>query len=116
MDILDFYKIKFYIIFGKQIHAENMMLSIYIGDYKVLDDVQNFLDEHVYPVLDGKIERSGKVSESFCYADIDIAETKIYEDAKAWQLDNTIAPDFILPTDHFKVILEAWRDYSIIYY
>lgn len=30
---------------------------------------------------------------------------------EAWEFDNSITPDFILPTSHFKIIVEAWRDY-----
>lgn len=115
MDILSHYEVEFYIMWGKFIKTTDMWLSAYIGDYKDFVDVQKFLDEHVYAVLNGEKERGGEVSESSCFADIDILETKIYKDARAWKNDNTMVPDLILPTLHFKVIFEAWRDHCYLY-
>ena len=115
MDILSDYEVQFYIMWGKMINTKYTWLTAYINDYKELEEVQKFLDEHIYTVINGEIERGGEITESQYFADINILETKIYKDARAWQNDNAIEPDLIIPTLHFTTIFEAWRDYSLIY-
>lgn len=115
MDILNDYEVEFFIMWGKQIKTKHMWLSAYIGDYKDFEDVQSFLEQHIYAVMNGEKERGGEVSESSCFADINILETKIYKEARDWKSDNALAPDLILPTLHFKTIFEAWRDHCYLY-
>lgn len=113
MSILNDYKVQFFNrpSYGKQISTINTWLSAYISDYYYIDAINRLLDKNISRVLSGEIINGGGQTQSSYLANITISETKIYKDMEAWEEDNNIAPDFVLPTLHFKVILEAWRDY-----
>jgi hypothetical protein len=110
MSILNDYKVQLLnrAPFGKQIFTVNTWLSAYLHDYY---DSANELLNDIDEVLHGEIPRAGGQSRSLYLADININETKIYKDMEAWEENNNIIPDFVLPTADFKVIVEAWRDY-----
>lgn len=96
--------------FGKGISSINTWLSAYLDDYYYYDAANKLLDS-INRVLNGEIPIAGGQTQSLYLADIRINETKIYRDMEAWEENNNITPDFVLPTAHFKVIVEAWRDY-----
>jgi hypothetical protein len=85
------------------------MASAYLDDYYY--DAANKLLNSINKVLSGEIPIAGGQTQSLYLVEIKISDTKIYRDMEAWEEDNNITPDFILPTAHFKVIVEAWRDY-----
>jgi len=74
--------------------------------------VNNLLSDIVV-VLNGDYLLGGGQTQSMYLANINIVETKIYQDIEAWEEDNNITPDFVLPTSDFKIIVEAWRDYLL---
>lgn len=112
MSILNDYKVQLLnrAPFGKQIFTVNIWLSAYLYDYYYYEAANELLNG-INEVLNEDIPRAGGQSRSLYLADININETKIYKDMEVWEEDNNITPDFILPTAHFKVIVEAWRDY-----
>ncbi|HEY6141873.1 MAG TPA: hypothetical protein VIV55_00410 [Flavobacterium sp.] len=85
-------------------------MSAYISDHYYYDAANELLND-INEVLTGEILRAGGQTQSLYLGEIKISETKIYRDMEAWEEDNTITPDFTLPTADFKVIVEAWRDY-----
>jgi len=38
-------------------------------------------------------------------------QTKIYKDIDAWEQNNNVNPNFVLPTSDFKIVVEAWRQF-----
>ena len=95
---------------GKEIFTINTWLSAYLDDYYYYDAANKLLNS-INKVLSGEIPIAGGQTQSLYLVEININETKIYRDMEAWEENNNITPDFILPTTHFKVIVEAWRDY-----
>ena len=71
----------------------------------------NRLVNDVNGVLNGDYALGGGATQSLQYARITQTETKIFKDIDEFMDDESIPPDFELPTDHFKVLVEAWRDF-----
>lgn len=92
------------------ITSVNMWLAQYVNDHYTLSEA-NSLVSNVDAVLNGQIPLGGGATQSLQYAKIELPDTKIYQDVDDYFDDDTITPDFVLPTTHFKVIVEAWRDY-----
>lgn len=113
MHVLNRYEVKFINTFEKQIHSINTWLSAYINDHYTIEETERLLNKNINKVLNGEIKKGGGQTQSLYFADITILETKIYQDMEAWEFDNSITPDFILPTSDFKIIVEAWRDYLL---
>jgi len=113
MDALNQYEVKFVNTFGKQIYTINTWLSAYINDHYTVEEAERLLNKNINKVLNREIEKGGGQTQSLYFAEITILETKIYQDMEAWEVNNTITPDFTLPTSHFKTIVEAWRDYLL---
>lgn len=95
---------------GKKISTINTWLSAYLDDYYYYDAANKLLNG-INRVLSGEIPKAGGQTQSLYLAEIKYSETKIYRDMEAWEEDNNITPDFVLPTAHFKVIVEAWKNY-----
>lgn len=117
MSILQDYQVKFSIkkIFNKdfkRIYTVNDVLSSYISDHNNIMQVNLLLNE-INDVIDGIKTIGGWDTQSMYFSIILINETRIYQDIEAWEEDNNITPDFVLPTSDFKLIVEAWRDYLL---
>ena len=112
MSILTDYKIQFFNRqgFGKKISTINGMLTGYLSDHYYLI-IANLLLTETDSVLNGEKTIGGWDTQSMYLAKISASETKIYKDMEAWEENNNISPDFVLPTTHFKIIVQAWRDY-----
>lgn len=115
MTVLEQYQIQFYIknILGsdyKQIKTINTWLSAYIYSFNKVHRVNNLLDR-INNVLDGSISDAGGQTQTMYYGVITISEIKIYQDYEAWEQDNSITPDFTMPTLDFKEIIEAWKTF-----
>lgn len=87
-------------------------MTAYISDFYTIDMVKNLLS-YIIEVLNGDYLLGGGQIQSMYLANINIVKTKIYQDIEAWEEDNNITPDFVLPTSYFKVIVEAWKDYLL---
>jgi hypothetical protein len=111
MSVLSDYNVKLYnnTQFEKQIFSINTWLSAYIYSHSTLNKANQLLNL----INDTLIAPPNSVSEmptqGMYIAIISPTETKIYHDIDNW-MDNLTA-DFTLPTAHFKVIVEAWRNY-----
>lgn len=95
----------------KLINSVNVVMNQFIGDHYTLNSANSLLN-----VIDNTISSNSSVfdevyTQSEQIALINSTVTKIYADMDAYLDDNNITPDFTLPTAHFKVIVEAWRDY-----
>lgn len=115
MSILNNYQVKFSKrnSHGKQVKslsALNTWLSAVISDYYTVDRANHLLTD-VNSVLNGTNINRGGATQSLYLVHISNNETKIYSDLDEWEANNNVAPDFVLPTAHFKVILEAWINY-----
>jgi hypothetical protein len=115
MSILNIYQVKFFIrnSHGKQVKSLstlNTWLSAVISDYYTVDRANHLLAD-INGVLNGTNTIGGGATQSLYLVDISNIETKIYRDLDVWEANNNVSPDFVLPTTHFKVILEAWRNY-----
>lgn len=97
--------------FGKQIFTINTWLSAYINDHYYIGEAERLLNGNINRVISGEIIKGGGQTQSLYFAEIGISETKIYQDLEAWEQNNNITPDFVLPTLDFKIIVEAWRDF-----
>ncbi|MCD9575452.1 hypothetical protein [Flavobacterium soyae] len=97
--------------FGKQIFTINTWLSAYINDHYYVEEAERLLIGNINKVLSGEAYKGGGQTQSLYFAEIYRNETKIYQDLEAWEQNNNITPDFVLPTTDFKVIVEAWRDF-----
>jgi len=113
-EILNQYKVSFSnpAGFGKKlIDSVNVVMNQFIGDHYTFSDANDLLN-----IIDGIISsNSSEFDEVYTQSEqialINSTVTKIYADMDAYLDDNNIAPDFTLPTAHFKIIVEAWRDY-----
>ncbi|WP_136468740.1 hypothetical protein [Flagellimonas onchidii] len=112
MTILERYKVNISTPVGDRalITAENMWLAQYINDHYSLSEANRLL-QSVNEVLTGVASLGGGATQSLQLANIELPDTKIYKDVDDYFDDETITPDFVLPTADFKVIVEAWRDY-----
>ncbi len=95
----------------KLIDSVNVVMNQFIGDHYTLNSANSLLN-----VIDNTISSNSSVfdevyTQSEQIALINSTVTKIYADMDAYLDDNSITPNFTLPTAHFKVIVEAWRDY-----
>jgi hypothetical protein len=115
MNILTNYKVQFTNKpgFGNQIFTINTWLSAYINDHYYIEEAERLLNGNINRVISREIIKGGGQTQSLYFAEIGISETKIYQDLEAWELNNNITPDFVLPTIDFKIIVEAWRDYLV---
>ncbi|WP_038331466.1 hypothetical protein [Empedobacter falsenii] len=117
MDTLKDYQVKFIIktFFNenfKSIESVNIWLSAYISDFNTLEKVNQLLND-INSVLNDSYMIGGGQTQSMYYAEIKSDKTKIYESIEAWEQNNNIQPDFMLPTTDFKVLVEAWRDFLL---
>lgn len=113
MSVLNNYNVQFFIPLnygGKCISTTNGWMSQLIGDHNTIQTI-NFVLNNVNQVLNGNINHWIGENLGMQIAYVELNETKIYKDSEDWHTNNNITPDFILPTAHFKVIAEAWRDY-----
>lgn len=112
MSVLNDYQVRFshHPRVGKTLSTNNEWLSAYISDHYTIDEVNRLLDG-INKVLRAQIPLAGGETQSLYLANITASETKIYEDSETWQQNNNISPDCTLPTPHFKIIVEAWKNY-----
>ena len=111
--ILNDYNVKFFVPeeYGKKYMTSiNPWLSQFIGDHRTVDIVNAIL-VNINSVINGQLPEWVELSQSLEVASVKPNQTKIYKSADEWEQNNNIAPDFILPTSDFIVIVEAWRDY-----
>lgn len=85
-------------------------MSQFISDHYRVDTINSVIS-NVNNVLNGNVDNWIGENLGMQIAYVELNETKIFKDADEWFDDQTITPDFVLPTLHFKVILEAWSDY-----
>lgn len=112
--VLKNYKVEFIdeINLGKSLLTNNQMLTSSIFDHYNLRKANQLLDD-INSVLNGVSSEIAIPTQSLYLIDITYNTTKIYDDADSWEENNNITPTFILPTDDFKIIIIAWRDYLI---
>ncbi len=114
MGTISDYKVKFYIadIYGprKCISSVNEYLSDYISDFYNLVDSNNLLSD-INSVLNGHIPKCGGASRSLIYAIHEVSQTRIYSHANDYYENNSILPDYVLPTADFKQILKKWKEF-----
>lgn len=113
MSIFNDYNVNFFIPLnykGKCLSTINDWMSQFIGDHNKIETINSVLG-NVNQVLNGNVNHWIGENLGMQIAYVDVNETKIYKDANDWYVNNNITPDFVLPTTHFKVIVEAWRDY-----
>ncbi|OCX52110.1 hypothetical protein BEL04_11480 [Mucilaginibacter sp. PPCGB 2223] len=113
-EILDLYKVNFSssVDFPKlnRISSINTTMSQLIGDHYRLSEVNRLLFG-INAVLNNDIPIYDTYTQSLQILITDVSTTRIYIDLDDYEADNSIPPDFTLPTKDFKVIVEAWRDY-----
>lgn len=113
-EILNQYKVKFSKpanFFTKDISTIDETMSAFIWDHYTLSDANNLLNFVNEIISSNSSVFVDTYTQGEALALINNTVTKIYIDMDAYLDDNNITPDFTLPTAHFKVIVEAWRDY-----
>jgi hypothetical protein len=113
MSILHDYNVNFFlpVNYGRKcISSTNDSMSQFIGDHNKVVTI-NLLINNVNQVINGSVNHWVGENLGMQIAYVGQSDTKIYKDAQDWHTNNNIAPDFVLPTAHFKIIIEAWRDY-----
>ncbi len=113
-EILNQYKVSFSkpTGFGKKlIFSVNVVMNQFIGDHYTLNDANDLLNFVNEIISSNSSVFVDSYTQSEQIALINSTVTKIYADMDAYLDDNNITPNFTLPTAHFKVIVEAWRDY-----
>lgn len=113
-DILTSYEIKFstsgdYAMLNK-ITSVNDLMSQFIGDHYTLCEANRLLSG-IKSVLNSNTSIYWTYTQSLQIAVLNNLITKIYEDIDAYESDNSINPDFSLPTSDFKIIVEAWVNF-----
>jgi len=110
MDILTKYNVvlKSSDIFkSKSISTCDDALTSYLVNHYSLSDAKRLLDG-VYKVLSNEIPLAGGTSRGMVEGVIEKYTAKFYISAYDYWQDESIAPDFVLPTSDFKMIVEAW--------
>jgi hypothetical protein len=94
----------------KSISTSNEWLSQFIDDHYTISETDRLLSGIKTILAEGHINGGGFPSQSYQLAIINNSVTKIFIDLEEWEEDNNIIPAFTLPTNDFKIILEAWRE------
>lgn len=112
MNILQDYKVQFFnkVGYGKSLYTINGMLTGYISDHYTASKSGSLLSD-VNNVLNGVYPLGGGQTQSLYFATITALETKLYQDLEVWENNNNVTPNYVLPTIHFKTIIEAWKNY-----
>lgn len=112
MSILSDYKVQLVnrTNFGKQIFTVNDYLTACLNDFYYLEKVNDLLNNTNEVINTNGLEIEFP-TQSLYLIIITNSNVNIYQDMEAWDESNNITPDFVLPTAHFKVIVEAWRNY-----
>ena len=113
-EILNQYKVKFSKpanFFTKDISTIDETMSAFIWDHYTLSDANNLLNFVNEIISSNSSVFVDTYTQGEALALINNTVTKIYIDMDAYLDDNNITPDFTLPTAHFKIIVQAWRDY-----
>lgn len=92
----------------KLIYSINDVLDQCISDYKTADEVNNFLISEINKVLNGVSSSETIISESMVSVVISSDISKFYQDPN---YSPTSSPDYSIPTQDLKVIVEAWLSY-----
>lgn len=101
-------ELKFSDIFkSKSISTCDVALTSYLVNHYNLSDAKRLLSG-IYKVLNDEILFAGGTSRGMVEGVIDKDTAKFYKDAYDYWEDESITPDFVLPTAHLKVIVEAW--------
>ncbi|MBP9689979.1 MAG: hypothetical protein KBE91_10240 [Bacteroidia bacterium] len=95
----------------KNISTIDETMSAFIWDHYTLNSANSLLNLIDGIISSNILEFDEVYTQGEALALINNTVTKIYIDMDAYLDDNNIPPDFTLPTAHFKVIVEAWRDY-----
>ncbi len=113
-EILNQYKVKFSKpshFLTKHISTIDETMSAFIWCHYTLNNANNLLNFVNEIISSNSSVFEDYYTQSEQIALINSTVTKFYFDMDAYLDNNNIAPDFTLPTAHFKVIVEAWRDY-----
>jgi len=115
MNILSIYKVRFYkkVISGREYKwidcVDESIMSFLIHSCKRVYSVDQVLDG-INAVINGTHPLFSTTTEALEIVVITQSLTKFYEELDYYDNPNN-EPNFQLPTAHFKVILEAWRNY-----
>ncbi|MBN2746089.1 MAG: hypothetical protein JXR34_05125 [Bacteroidales bacterium] len=112
MSVIENYKVRFYIsdLVGAAIKTNNGLLSSFIWEYCDSDEAIDLLDA-INDVLNGSLTIADGVTQGLIFVKILANTTSLYKNADAYFEDETIAPDYTIPTTDLKEIVEAWLDY-----
>jgi hypothetical protein len=113
MNILENYKVKFYIddeFSVACIDTNNDILSSFIWEHCDSDRTGDLLDA-INDVLNGSLTIADGATQGLIFVKILANTTSLYKNANAYYEDETIAPDYTIPTTDLKEIVEAWLDY-----
>lgn len=111
MSVLNDYNVNFFVTdYGrKRLSTKNKILTQFIGDHNSPLTATNLLSK-INQVLSNQISSSEPSSLSMFVATVTATSSKLYTSFE--DLDNNPSnPAFALPTNHFKIILEAWINY-----
>lgn len=104
-------EVKFYYDAGKTLSSINTWLSGFIWDHYHIGAV-NILLTGINNIISNNDTVGGEyTTQSLHVAVINSNTTKIYPDLEDWANDNTIEPEYTLPTADLKEIVEAWKEY-----
>ncbi|WP_395053574.1 hypothetical protein [Flavobacterium sp.] len=95
---------------GKQIISVNGILTGCINDHYYIQLVDYLLNEINDAITINGLEVGIPTQSSYLII-ATASQTKLYKNADEWDNDNNITPDYVLPTQHFKIIVEAWRNF-----
>jgi predicted nuclease of restriction endonuclease-like RecB superfamily len=112
MSILSDYKIQLVnkTNFGKQIFTINDYFTGCLNDFYYLEKANDLVNLVIEVINTSGLEIEFP-TQSLYLIIIKNTNVNIYREIEAWEEDNNITPDFVLPTAHFKVIVEAWKNY-----
>lgn len=110
--ILEQYNVSFYKHSDgiESLKTINSDLTGIISVHYTIDDANLLLDE-INDVINGVNPEGGGSPQNRMFFIITPLETKIYGSDEEYSNNQSITPDFTLPTADFRVIAEAWRDY-----
>jgi hypothetical protein len=112
MSILSDYKVQLVnrVNFGKQVFTINDDLTICLNTFNSRDEANELLNliNEVIDTSDMEIEYPTR---SLGLLLLKKPNTAIYDDIRLWEMDEDIPASYSLPIAHFKIIVEAWKNY-----
>lgn len=115
MSVLNDYKIRFLVIdaYGpfKSIISSNDALSGYISVFRSDNDTNALISAIVKALNTNNIPQIFITNRAMMMCTISHDVTKFYNDSDEFMDNESIPPDFEIPTAHLKIIVEAWIDF-----